>query len=130
MGLSDVGLSVEEARFQDRLEIQVRNAIEVILDKNRQYGGSWKSRGGVGAFMMFARKWDRIENALTIRNERGDNIGYRDLFELAKVDNRQEGIIDDLEDLRNYLILAIDEINKRKVELTAGPRPKDPESFI
>ena len=26
------------------------------------YGNSWKQRGGVGAFMMLARKWDRIEN--------------------------------------------------------------------
>ena len=25
------------------------------------YGDSWKQRG-VGAFMMLARKWDRIEN--------------------------------------------------------------------
>lgn len=120
MGMSDVGLTIEEAQFQDRLESQVRKAIEVILDKNRQYGGSWKSRGGVGAFMMFARKWDRLENALTIRNEQGENVGYRDLFELAKVDNRQEGIIDDLEDLRNYLILALDEISQRKAALEKG----------
>lgn len=107
-------LTTKEPGFRLQLETQLSTAIEVILCKNREYGGSWKSRGGVGAFMMFARKWDRLENALTIRNEEGVSIGFRDLFELAVTDNRPEGIIDDLEDLRNYLILAIDEINQRK----------------
>ena len=33
------------------------------LDKAEQdYGDSWRKRGGVGAYMMLARKWDRIEN--------------------------------------------------------------------
>ena len=31
------------------------------LDKSEQdYGDSWRKRGGVGAYMMLARKWDRI----------------------------------------------------------------------
>lgn len=36
--------------------------IEVLRAKEATYGGSWKRRGGVGAFMMLARKWDRLEN--------------------------------------------------------------------
>ena len=33
----------------------------VNLDMAEQsYGDSWKQRGGVGAFMMLARKWDRL----------------------------------------------------------------------
>lgn len=108
-------LTPKETDFREGLLKQLGKAVDVILYKNREYGGSWKSRGGVGAFMMFARKWDRLENALTIRNEKGVSVGFRDLFELAITDDRPEGIIDDLEDLRNYLILAIDEINQRKV---------------
>ena len=34
---------------------------KVLIDKGRSYGDSWIKRGGVGAFMMLARKWDRIE---------------------------------------------------------------------
>lgn len=112
--MNDNFLTVAEESFQGGLQRQLGRAIDVILRKNREYGGSWKSRGGVGAFMMFARKWDRLENALTIRDEKGTVTGFRDLFELALNDDRQEGIVDDLEDLRNYLILAIDEIIKRK----------------
>ena len=33
-----------------------------LLKAERSYGDSWKKRGGVGAFMMLARKWDRLEN--------------------------------------------------------------------
>lgn len=107
-------LTPKETEFKEGLLKQLGKAVSVILYKNREYGGSWKSRGGVGAFMMFARKWDRLENALTIRNEQGVSVGFRDLFEVAVTDDRPEGIVDDLEDLRNYLILAIDEINQRK----------------
>lgn len=109
-----------------RLKAQLSKAAEVIIDKDKQYGSSWKQRGGVGAFMMFARKWDRIENALTLRNEKKEVTGYHDLFTLARFDNRPEGILDDLEDLRNYLILAIDEINLRKAEQDEAKRTASP----
>jgi len=33
-----------------------------LIDSERSYGDSWRNRGGIGAFMMLARKWDRIEN--------------------------------------------------------------------
>lgn len=108
-------LTREETIFKDRMEKQFSSALDTILYKNRQYGGSWKSRGGVGAFMMFARKWDRLETALRVVED-GKETGWKDLFDLAVKDNRSEGIVDDLEDLRNYLALAIDEINVRKAE--------------
>lgn len=80
------------------------------------YGSSWKRRGGVGAFMMLARKWDRIENAL--RPNDGDearaNISLAtektvapwDIFAAIAADPRAEGIIDDIRDLRRYLMLV------------------------
>jgi hypothetical protein len=62
------------------------------------YGDSWKLRGGVGAFMMLARKWDRLERAVKRHQW--------DVFEAAADDQRSEGIIDDIRDLRRYLILV------------------------
>ena len=61
----------------------------------RSYGDSWKQRGGGGAFMMLARKWDRLEKQV---NEHG-----YDVFKAANEDQRPEGIMDDIRDLRRYL---------------------------
>ena len=69
------------------------------LDKSEQdYGDSWRKRGGVGAFMMLARKWDRIENQVL---EKG-----WDIFKSIEKDRRPEGILDDIQDLRRYLLLV------------------------
>jgi hypothetical protein len=69
------------------------------LDKAEQdYGDSWRKRGGVGAFMMLARKWDRIENQVV---EKG-----WDIFKAIEQDIRPEGILDDIKDLRRYLLLV------------------------
>jgi len=82
------------------------------------YGDSWKRRGGVGAFMMLARKWDRLENR--VRNPMvvtGDpnvtHIDSYDLFTHIAVDGRAEGIIDDVRDLRRYLLLVEAEMRAR-----------------
>ena len=69
------------------------------LDKAEQdYGDSWRKRGGIGAFMMLARKWDRIENQVV---EKG-----WDIFKSIEQDIRPEGILDDIKDLRRYLLLV------------------------
>ena len=62
------------------------------------YGDSWKRRGGVGAFMMLARKFDRIENQSEEHNW--------DIFEAGDVYAGEEGLLDDIRDLRRYLILV------------------------
>ena len=69
------------------------------LDKAEQdYGDSWRKRGGVGADMMLARKWDRLEKQV-------EEHGY-DIFKAIETDTRPEGIIDDIRDLRRYLLLV------------------------
>lgn len=84
-----------------------------IREAEKNYGSSWKKRGGVGAFMMLARKWDRLENAL----KPNDKTGYSasaynsrcvpwDILEALNIDDRPEGIIDDIRDLRCYLLLV------------------------
>ena len=72
------------------------------------YGDSWKQRGGVGAFMMLARKWDRLEKQVNEHNY--------DVFASALSDERDEGIIDDIRDLRRYLFLVESEIRLQKNE--------------
>jgi len=79
--------------------------IETLVDKEGSYGNSWKRRGGVGAFMMLARKWDRIENCLS---DRADE--RYDIFHAMMQDMRDDGILDDIRDLRRYLLLVESEV--------------------
>jgi len=72
--------------------------VKALEEAEKHYGGSWKRRGGVGAFMMLARKWDRLENKVQDQNW--------DIFECVEMDDRSEGIIDDIRDLRRYLMLV------------------------
>lgn len=75
------------------------NDVEVLKDKGATYGSSWRNRGGVGAFMMLARKWDRIENISKASNY--------DIFHAVRTDNADiDGILDDIQDLRRYLLLV------------------------
>lgn len=78
--------------------------VEELLKAEESYGDSWKRRGGVDSFMMLARKWDRIE--YQVRAE-GFNI-----LETCKKDTRPDGIMDDIRDLRRYLILVEHEVLK------------------
>lgn len=69
-----------------------------LVKAEASYGSSWKMRGGVGAFMMLARKWDRLE-------KRTAQHQY-DIFAAIHDDTRREGVIDDVRDLRRYLALV------------------------
>lgn len=79
---------------------------EHLQDKDKSYGSSWRKRGGVGAFMMLSRKWDRLEQMCS-------DAGY-DIFKLIQeeLDSEQtasgiaEPILDQLRDLRRYLFLV------------------------
>lgn len=71
--------------------------------KGETYGDSWKQRGGVGAFMMLARKWDRLENQAA-------KAGYNIFTAVANDLNTPDGILDDIRDLRRYLLLVESEM--------------------
>ena len=73
-----------------------------LEEAEQSYGDSWKQRGGVGAFMMLARKRDRLEKQVTEQ-------GY-DIFQAIAYDGREEGILDDIRDLRRYLFLVEAEV--------------------
>lgn len=76
----------------------VEQDVDELVEAEKSYGNSWRKRGGIGAFMMLARKWDRIENQVRCHNF--------DIFSAIRNDTRPEGIMDDIHDLRRYLILV------------------------
>ena len=90
--------------------------VKGLHEAEQSYGDSWKKRGGVGAFMMLARKWDRLENQVT-------KVNY-DVFQAVKEDTRPEGILDDIQDLRRYLLLV-----EAEVRLNGITRPEDKSSL-
>lgn len=87
-----------------------------LIKGDPKYGYSWKARGGVGAFMMAARKFDRLNHSLSPPSEtlsKHANLGEWlkryvpawDVFAALRADTRSEGVIDDIRDLRRYLLL-------------------------
>jgi hypothetical protein len=91
-------------KHEDWYEI-VKEDVISLIEAESSYGDSWKKRGGVDSFMMLARKWDRIENQV---EKHGFNI-----LKAGMEDQRPEGIIDDIRDLRRYLLLVEQELLKR-----------------
>lgn len=103
----------------------VQDDIEGLREKQEEYGNSWMKRGGIGAFMMLARKWDRIEKQVE-RNlpEEFPKVGPTrpivnsfvpayDIFAHLEADERPEGLADDIKDLRRYLLLVEAEMRSR-----------------
>lgn len=84
--------------------------VTILEEKGQTYGDSWKKRGGIGAFMQLARKWDRIENICTSMNY--------DVFAAGRVN--MGDILDDIGDLRRYLLLVQAEVYARN---TVAPAP-------
>jgi hypothetical protein len=89
--------------------------IRVLEKKNLTYNDSWKQRGGIGAFMMAARKWDRLEN---IAETSGYNIFDAELME----DGSDDGMLAQIQDLRRYLFLI-----EMEIQRLIGYRPGTPE---
>lgn len=99
----------------NRLESILKNITEAdvktLMQKAVHYGDSWKRRGGVGAFMVTARKWDRIENQCAL-------MKY-DIFNDPKFFEK-DGLVDDIRDLRCYLLLVEAEMLQRQGEPTSA----------
>jgi hypothetical protein len=75
--------------------------VEHILEKEKTYKGSWKKRGGVGAWMMAARKIDRIEEMMKVRQH--------DIFK-DPGDGHDGTPLAEIRDLRRYLLLIESEL--------------------
>ena len=90
-------------KFERMLRI-ARNDVQELKAAEKSYGVSWRKRGGMGAFMMLASKWDRIEIQVK-------PVNY-DIFSSYEKDKRQEGLLDDIQDLRRYLLLVEEHITQ------------------
>jgi hypothetical protein len=110
---------VSKSYLSNITPVALQDASE-LAKKDKEYGGSWKKRGGVGAFMMLARKWDRIEKRMEEGRPGagGQMTGHYDIFDAIHCDPRSEGIIDDIRDLRRYLLLVEAEMVARGVVAT------------
>lgn len=101
---------MSEGPWIKHLDPIAQRIIEVVKNKDAEYGGSWQQRGGRGAYFMLARKWDRIQNIT--------QDGALDLFEL--VSENTADIVDDIDDLIGYLLL----VRGRQMEQKAEARPQ------
>jgi hypothetical protein len=82
----------------DKINKLALRDITQLQHAEKSYGDSWRKRGGVGAFMMLARKFDRIENQ--------SQACHWDIFGAILDDMSSTGILDDIRDLRCYLYLV------------------------
>lgn len=113
--------------------------VSTICKKDAEYGSSWKKRGGVGAFMMLARKWDRLEQQVQ-RSELDNRYDIFDALENPALNEEAtESVLDTIRDLRAYLLLVESEMVLRKQVDRGGlpnrlPTPEDrvplPEKFV
>lgn len=121
--------------YIDRIGEVAGEDVSILKRKDMEYGGSWCKRGGVGAFMMACRKWDRLETALNPDAVAGDRreaplsavidkpIPSYDVLEAGVQDTREEGILDDIGDLRRYLLLIEAEIRERRGNIVTIDSP-------
>lgn len=92
-------VQVPEEEYLVHLETIGSTDVETLLRKDQEYRGSWQRRGGRNAWAQLARKWDRLEAQVV---EGADE----DLFAAIENDRRPDGILDDIADLRRYLMLV------------------------
>lgn len=97
-------------RYLDLLGAIAAEDAAGLKKAGESYGSSWKKSGGVNAYCMLKRKWDRI-----IQQCEKPEISL-DIFRAAFHDKRSEGIIDDIRDLRRYLLLVEAELRARGTE--------------
>jgi len=89
---------------------------DVLRRKESTYRGSWKRRGGRGAWHVFARCWDRLANVV-------EDAAYADdVFAAIEVqaDGRDGTPLAALRDLRRYLLLVEAEMVARGVVVVEG----------
>lgn len=95
-----------------RLDKLIEKDADELAKREESYGGSWKAYGGFSAFMNIARKWQRIEH-------QAKQCEY-DIFKAVRVYHGHDGIMDDIRDLRRYLLLIEDHCYNEGEEMDTG----------
>lgn len=92
--------------YGSRLHELAEGDAVALVASHKKYGDSWRKRGGWEAFANLSRKWDRIERSVLSR-------GDHDLFSAIRDNPSEDGsiygkdsLMDDIRDLRRYLLLV------------------------
>jgi hypothetical protein len=81
--------------YMDKLQEIADEDVEHLHKKGEEYGDTWMEDGGIGAFFVTSQKWKRL-------HRHAKRHGY-DVF--AAVHDDAESVLDDIGDLRRYLML-------------------------
>jgi|SRR3972149_5871497 len=94
------------------LRAVVEQDVETVRAKEAVYHGAWKRHGGAGVFYQgLVRKWDRIVAMLEQH--------HMDVFAACEADGAEEGFLDQIDDLRCYLLLVKAEVMARRAQRDA-----------
>lgn len=103
---------MEGFNYHSHLRDIASKDVDEVIKKDHEYGASWKKRGGVGAYFVIVRKIDRLEEQVKKH--------VYNIFEAIRGDSREEGVIDDIRDLRRYLMLVEAEMMEQGVVPSLG----------
>ena len=93
--------------FEKRIKAIAAQDAERLLAGAQKYGDSWRKRGGREAYFNVTRKIDRLERAC--EQAKVDCDIFAALRANPASDGElggKDGLLDDLRDLRHYLILV------------------------
>lgn len=110
---------MHDMRHMTYLQIVANEDVAHLIEKERTYQGSWKRRGGVGAFMMLARKWDRLEGMVECDNVRYDVFAAVSIGGMSGADGTA---LAEIRDLRRYLLLVEAEMTARAANSPGGEK--------
>lgn len=104
----------DKLSYHRHLETIADADVSYVRAKDTQYAGSWKKRGGVGAWFTIVRPWDRLENMVTHpRTSTHDEVTRtaqpHDIFEVIAaqgLEGPDGSVIACVRDLRRYLLLV------------------------
>ncbi len=94
-----------QVRYREFIPLIAKEDTDRVLQKDLEYGASWKKRGGVGAYFVMIRKVDRLEEQVKKHNY--------DVFKACEDRSTGENLLDTIRDLRSYLDLIESEVRAR-----------------
>lgn len=94
-----------DQQLAERLHRIAMADVEGLLNAQEKYGDSWRCKGGMGAYFTISRKVDRYEHAC--------KAAEWDVFAAIRQNPASDGsmfgkdsLLDDVRDLRRYLLLV------------------------